>query len=240
MTNLPEHQCPECLAAITMKREWPLSPRRSFFRAICDRCGWVGPKSMSSNVQYHHDEHCPFCNQATSGPAELREHLLEKCEGMPKFPPPAAQQMEETSYWLIEWIQQPEPNTFLHPEAEWLSLRVHDWEMESVRIEKWTKDTKEAIRFPSKEDAEAVIGWLWGTVTSIYQATEHMDMAASRPQPPADSELMEKMKKLARKWREQADALRDGNFDFNDGLSASRDECAADLEALLSEHEGKA
>lgn len=79
----------------------------------------------------------------------------------------------QSTYWLIEWKQQPEPYTYLHPEPEWLS---RDWTIKSIRVEKWTKDTKEAIRFPSKADAEAVIGWLWGHDSSIYAATEHMDV----------------------------------------------------------------
>lgn len=88
----------------------------------------------------------------------------------------ASKPMPRRTYWLIEWLQQPAPYTHLHPEAEWLSRGVHNWTIESARIEKWTKDVREAIRFPSKEDAEAVIGWLWGRETSIHAATEHEDV----------------------------------------------------------------
>lgn len=84
--------------------------------------------------------------------------------------------MNET-YWLIEWPQQPEPLTYLHPNAEWLSRGVHHWTIESVRVEKWTNDASEAVHFPTKEDAEAIIKWMWGVENTLYIATEHMDVA---------------------------------------------------------------
>lgn len=80
-------------------------------------------------------------------------------------------------YWLIEWPQHPEPLTVLHPNPEWLSRNVHHWTVESVRVEQWTNDTKDAVRFPSKEDAEAIIKWLWGPENSLYIATEHLDIS---------------------------------------------------------------
>ena len=108
----------------------------------------------------------------------------------------ASKPMPRRTYWLIEWLQQPAPYTHLHPEAEWLSRGVHDWTIESARIEKWTKDVREAIRFPSKEDAEAVIGWLWGRETSIHAATEHEDVDSS-PRSPSEPQAMTNEVKVA-------------------------------------------
>lgn len=77
INKLPEHQCPDCLAAITTVREFPLGPRRSFYRADCSKCGWRGPKAPThSNVEYQNQYPCPYCNRAASGLAELRDHLL--------------------------------------------------------------------------------------------------------------------------------------------------------------------
>ena len=45
----------------------------------------------------------------------------------------------------------------------------------------------------------------------------------------------QRLRELARKWGKVASQLRTGNPDFSDGLSVSREECAAELRAILNE-----
>ena len=72
------------------------------------------------------------------------------------------------------------------------------------------------------QDAEGAI--------PLYAAPAAGMDADSSPPLPSD-----KLRGLVRKWREQANTLRTEKPDFSDGLSASRDECADELEALLSQ-----
>lgn len=74
---MKDKQCPDCLAEINSVREFPMGPRRGFYRAECDKCGWRGPKAVTlSNVEYKNQYPCPWCNRSTSGLAELRDHIF--------------------------------------------------------------------------------------------------------------------------------------------------------------------